>query len=156
MTDRHPLQQLPFDIGFTLGTLANNTGIINVPTASLQNYKAVSIHTGIGLKDLTVDDGPLLFGIQDGELTLVELEQYLEDIPSDERNAPENERVQRPVQVLGTIGFRMETQNLRERVILPTFREGRGFTFWIYNFGVAMTTGAVVVLKGRFFGRWLD
>ncbi len=156
MTDKHPMEQLPFDNGITLLTLAMDTGIIAAASDQLQNYKAVSIRGSWALNGLTLGDGPLLFGIADGELTLIEISQYLQDIPTDRRNAPENERVQRAVQVLGTLGFRMETQWVRERIILPTFRENRGFTFWCLNVGQTMTTGAVILINGRMFGRWLD
>ncbi len=156
MTDRHPLQQLPTAESFTLGTLGNNTGLIANNSSLVQNFKSVSIHESWGLNGLAAGDGPILYGIQDGELTLAELEEYLEAAITDERDTPQAEQVQRPIQVLGSLGLRQETVFIRQKSILPTFRENRGFTHWIYNHGPAMTTGALVFVKGRFFGRWLS
>ncbi len=156
MPDKHPLDQFPTTAGFTMSTLAANTGLIQNNQSNIQNYKAVSVHECWSIVGLTADDGPFLFGIQDGELTLAELTEYLTAAPTDRRDTPQGEQVQRPVQVLGSLGFRLETVYVKERVILPTFFENRGFTHWIFNLGVTMTTGATARANGRFFGRWLD
>ncbi len=156
MTDRHPLDQLPTLASFTMATTAASTGLIVSAATNTQNYKAVSWHGSWGLTSLTEGDGPLLFGLADGELTLVEIEEYLESIPITKMAAPKTEHVRRAVQVWGSIGKDNLTQYLTPRVVLPTFRETRGYIFWVYNTGIAMTTGALLKIRGRFFGRWLD
>ncbi len=156
MTDRHPMNQLPVQAAFTLGTLAALTGLIVAKADILQNFKALTLHGVWGLTSLTAGDGPLLFGIASAEWSLAEIEQYLEVIVRDQRDATNNEQAARSVQVLGALGLRLETVYQREKVILPTFREGQGWNMWVYNRGIAMTTGALVKMSGRFFGRWLD
>ncbi len=156
MTDRHPLDQVPFGAAFTLLTLAADTGIISTITAAIQNFKATSMRASWGLAGLSAGDGPLLIGIADGELSLAEIEEYLEAAVTNARESPQAENALRPVQVLDTIGFRKESLWVVERILLPTFRENVGFTLFVYNTGVNMTTGAAIEIRGRLFGRWLD
>ncbi len=157
MPDKHALDQLPTATTFTLATLATDTGMINTVATINQNYKAMSLHGAWGLSPLADGDGPLLFGLADGELSLAEIEQYIEAAVTDARNAPNTEQVARPVQVLGALGKDKATIYLQgDRIRLPTFREDKGFSWWIYNLGIAMTTGSIVENRGRFFGRWLD
>ncbi len=157
MPDKHALDQLPIDTSFTMATLAAGAGLINAVQSINQNFKAMSIHAVWGINPLADVDGPFLFGLADGELSLAEIEEYLEGQPLDARKAPEVEQVARPVQVIGGLGIDVRTTYLSgTRVRLPTFREDKGFTWWIYNTGITMTTGSFAKMRGRFFGRWLD
>ncbi len=105
---------------------------------------------------MAAGDGPLLYGIADGILTLAEIEEYIESVPSTKRDTPAIEHVSRSVQVIGSLGKDRETEYQQTRVILPTFREDVGHIIWIYNTGPTMTTGAIINMRGRYFGRWLD
>ncbi len=147
---------MPLTATFTLSTLNTNTGMIVATTAQTQNFKATSIRAAIGLAGLTeASDGPLLYGIAGSGISLAELEAYIESVPNTGQDTPATEQVSRAVQALGAIGLRRETQWIVERVLLPTFREDVGHVFWVYNVGIAMTTGAIVEVRGRYFGRWL-
>ncbi len=157
MAHPHPLDQLPVTAGITVATLSLATGTIAAISLIVQNYKPVTFHGVISLTPLTDGDGPLLFGFSQGSLTLAEIEEYLEAAPDAKTQSPAVEQVQRPVQVLGALGTDMQTVFLREKIILPHFREDTGFVFWIYNAGaVVFTTGSTVKIRGRFFGRWID
>ncbi len=155
MTDRHPMDQLPIANSQALSTLAANTGIVNLQATQTQNYKAATLRGVVGISDLTVGDGPFLWGISQGELSLTEIEEYLESVPVNNRQVPQVEHVQRAVQVIGAIGTDLISQWVQDRILLPTFREDVGFGIWIYNQGKTMTTGAQFRMRGRFFGRWL-
>ncbi len=156
MPDKHPLDQLTVRTAFALSTLAASTGLVNSIADINQNYKAVSMHGVWSLTTLTAGDGPIMYGIADGEYSLAEIEQYLEATVVDKRDAPETEQVSRAVQVLGALGTDLQTVYSKDRVVLPTFREDKGFIAWVHNAGIAMTTGALLKFRGRFFGRWLD
>ncbi len=156
MPDKHPLDQMPVTAGFTLATLAADTGLVVTNTTAEQNYKAVSLHAVWGIDILDAADGPLLFGVADGEISLAKLEEYLEALITDSLDIPQSEQVTRPVQVLGALGHDLKTVYQKDRILLPTFRENQGFVVWVYNGGIAMTTGSSIRMTGRFFGRWLD
>ncbi len=157
MAHPHPLDQLPVVSNFTLATLNTGTGILNAIALIVQNFKAVSFHGVIGLMGLTAGDGPLLYGISQGSLTLAEVTEYLTAAPDSKTQSPAEEQVSRPVQVLGGLGGTDKTTDfIRAKVILPHFREDTGFTFWIFNIGIQMTTGATIRVRGRFFGKWID
>ncbi len=150
------MDQLPLAISQALATLAANTGIRVVQGTQTQNYKAMSLKCVASVIGLTVGDGPFLWGLASGELTLAEIEEYLEGVPTSRRDVPAVEQVKRAVQVLGGLGPERLTEWKTEQIILPTWREGIGFSIWIYNQGPSMTTGATFKLRGRTFGRWLD
>ncbi len=164
MPKSEPLDQVQVDHNITMGTLANDTGIVSSDANITQNYKAVSLHAVIAIRVLDAADGPILYGLCPGEVSLAEIEQYLESAPNSKRDTPEIDQVSIPVQVLGqltAVGIASTLKGnaaewIKERILLPTFRENQGWQFWVYNAGIAMTTGSSVILRGRYFGRWLD
>ncbi len=156
MPNKHPLDQLPVTVDQTLGTLATKTLLSTGLATNTQNYKATSIKVGVSLTPLTDGDGPVLFGLANAEISGSEVEEYLESVPTSSRDTPAKDQVARAVQVLETLGQELQTRWVEERILLPTFREGIGFRFWVYNAGIAFTTGSFFRAQGRLFGRWLS
>ncbi len=153
----HPLDKLIEPVSITLGTLANNTGIIGTARVLLQDFVAVSIIGGAGIDnstDANRTNGPIIFGIMRGNLSLVQLDEFLE-AGELRASATNKEHTDRPVQILGAVGRGLETVWLRERMRLPTFQEDIGFNFWVWNPSAAMTTGQIFAGVFELFGRWL-
>ncbi len=146
-----------------LGTLAARTGILLAgPTLThgstlLSTRGVASIHT------LTASDGPWLFGYMSSDLTLAELEEYLElGGPVSPSDIVSTERASRGkhIRTVGTIvphgdgtvaSLNLDNHSLKG---LKCPEDSAGYTRWIYNLGNAMSTGATLLVADQVFLRW--
>ncbi len=155
----HPLDKLSYQDSITIGTLAAKTGIIGAPRTLLQDYKAFSLQGSIvALGWSAADDEYLIYGICSADLTLAQIEQYLEDPRVRKADTTGEEIMSRPIQILGLLDEDKRTdwhQLLRLR--LPTFQEDVGFNWFVYNPSTsAHDAGIIVSLQWLIFGRWLN
>ncbi len=157
MTHRHPLDKITERSSIPVGVLAASTGVIGTARVLLQDYRAVSVKICATKENHTLQDGAVLWGIMQGNMTLAELEEAIEaDITALQGSVSGTEAVGRNYQILGCLGNNAEIQyDEMVRVRLPTFQEDVGLNTFIYNIGDAQTTGSIMKLHLQFFGKWL-
>ncbi len=153
----------------TLGTLANNTGIlIGTKNAMTENYRMLKAEVYARITGVTANElkaGALY--LANGDLTLAEVEEAIETGgpfgPSDRVPA---EKMMRAVFLVGII---RQGDNAAERVIIdaktgaPLIQAKPRWTFaptlswnWVfYNGGEAPTTGATIRINVKSFGVWV-
>ncbi len=120
------------------------------------------------ISGLTAGEGEgLVFGMANGELSAAEIEECLEAIgPLDRNDRVAHERAMRKVDTLGVLkqpsasstegsfenaqGGRIMTSTKRW-----TYSDPEGYTYWIYNLGPALTTGATAQLLATHYGVWV-
>ncbi len=140
----------------TVGALAASTGVIGAPRVLLQDYVCKMIVGVVAQEAAALDDGPIVFGIMSGDMTLTELEEAIEADVVRSADVVGLERTKRPYQVLGAVGPTQATVWLEKAQIhLPTFQEDVGFNTFIYNAGDQATTGSLMKFWLQLFGRWL-
>ncbi len=122
--------------------------------------KMLSTRTCVSLKALTAGDGPLVFGVCSKSLTLAQLEAYLEASgPVSPSQQADMELASRGklLRILGILQARgdgttaslfLENRSLQG---LKFSEESAGWNWFVYNIGVAMTTGASAVVLGSTF-----
>ncbi len=156
MANKHPMDKLVERQSITVGTLASSTGIIGTARVLLQDYVCKMIVGVVAREAAAIDDGPIVFGIMQGNMTLTELEEAIEADIVIQSDIAGEERTKRPYQVLGAVGPSAETFWIEKAIVrLPTFQEDVGFNLFIYNAGDAATTGSLMKFWLQLFGRWL-
>ncbi len=106
-----------------------------------------------------VADEFLAYGVAVGSLTLAEIEEWIEADPQSASKI-DNERNNRPVFPLGTIGG-WDSVNKQQSMALPmpawSIPEGQSMNWWVYNFdNDAMSAGSQeVLIFANYMGVWL-
>ncbi len=151
----------------SIGTLATNTGIIiDTKLATLERFRMLkaqiyALVTGVTSGELR----GLQFGLADGQFTLAQIEEAMEaNGPLGPNNDVTADQVERPVWVIGQvenaddteIAF-MNDEGGNMLVIKPrwTFARAKSWNWFVYNLGVAPTSGAVVKIRVKSFGVWV-
>ncbi len=123
----------------------------------------ISLRGAMSVSVLAAGDGPFVVGIANKDLTLAELSAYLEQHgpvhPDDTTNVEVRSRG-RKIRKLGLIVPRGDgTQGamfLKDVAIsgLRFSEEAAGWSYWLYNMGKDMTTGALWLVQMDQFVRW--
>ncbi len=152
----HPMDRLHARSSTALATLAAQTGILMGARALLQDYVMKKVKGMVSINNVDAGDPAVIFGLASGDLSLAEIEAYLELAILRQGDLPAAEINTRPIQLLCAVGPQQQTCWLDARIVLPTFQEDIGFVFFIYNPSTsAFTTGAEVTAALDCFGRWL-
>ncbi len=146
----------------TLGTLAKNTGILSAAPSVTRGGKILSTSINGGLNGFTAGEGPLLYGQMSSDLSLAELEAYLElEGPLSPTDIVSSEVASRGkhIRILGTLSTQRDWIDLANHSMsgLKFSEAGEATGCWtsfIYNLGTALTTGAIVELLERAFVEW--
>ncbi len=148
-------------------TLANTTAFITNGLALTRGCSLLSVSGSLNVHSLTAGDGPFLTGLMHGDLTLAELEEYLELngplTPADITGSEIASRGKR-IRILGvlepeagglTASMALKDISLRG-LVAPEADESQAnsWTLWIYNLGKALTTGSLWGKTLVFFVRW--
>jgi len=148
-----------------LSTLALNTGIIRAGPVVTRGGKCLSARAAMSIFGLTAGDGPWLFGIFNTDLTLAELEQYLElNGPLTPNDLTNKEIASRGkfIRTLGLITPHADGKTASAYVNNQSLSglkysesgEGAGWSWFIYNRGLAMQTGATWAIWASVFVQW--
>lgn len=150
-----------------LGVLAISTGILRPGPVLTRGSKAISVRAALSLAPLTAGDGPFAFGIMAGDLTLSELEAYLELsgplTPSDRPSVEIQTRGKyiRQCSMLiptgnGTVaGAYLDNRSLSGLRYAEAGEAGQGgWDWWLYNLGIETTTGAIWTVQSSVFCRF--
>ncbi len=149
----------------SLGTLTNQTGILRAGPVVTRGGKVISARAALAIRDLATTDGPWLYGIMAGDLTLTELEAYLElqgPLTPADRAGGEITTRGKYIRTLGIMGI-----DRGPSVFAGAFLDNRsltgllfaesgdgaqgGWDWWLYNLGVDMTTGATLTIVSQLF-----
>ncbi len=135
-------------------TLAGQTGILEASPAMTRGGKLLSERDATAVVSVTAGDGPFLFGVADKGISLAQLEAYLENagpVQPEETAKAEIASRGRRIRTLGvlqplgdgtTCSLYLDDVSLKG---LKFTEEDAGWNHWLYNLGVAMTTGAIWV-----------
>ncbi len=154
-----------------LSGLSGNAGIlVGTKLATSEDFKMLRNETTAMLTGLTVGQGGgLLFGIADGDLTLVEIEEALDRngpltrVDSDGMNV-----ANRAVFITGVYEPRSLDEDeglfrdkITDALILSSklrwrFHKTASWNYFVYNAGTTITTGASVKIHSKSWGLWLD
>ncbi len=147
----------------TLGTLAANTGIISDGPAMTRGGGIISSTFLGGLRGHTEGEGPVIWGLVRGDLTLAELEEFLElEGPGSPADIVGSERASRGrfIRLMGTLGPGVAECGVDLRnTKMSGFRwaegdEEGGWATFVYNLGAALTTGSFFEVLAKHFVRW--
>ncbi len=146
-----------------LGTLPLATGILLVSPVMVRGGSMISVRGSHVIRGLTAGDGPFMIGVVNGDLSLAELEEYLEtEGPTHPDDTTKVEIASRGRKVR-TLGLAMPTAEGKAAAFmmkdlplkgLRFSEESAGWNWWLYNRGVAMTTGATWNVLSSVFVRW--
>ncbi len=143
---------MPNSGGVNLLTLAAQTAILISGPSMTRGGRILSLRGSFAIFSLTAGDGPWLVGIKTADLTLAELEEYLElngPINPGDRVSMERSGRGAVIRTLGHIvpqgdgtvaSLYFDNKSLSG---LKFDEEAGGWEYWLYNLGKAMTTGAV-------------
>jgi len=150
----------------TLATLADATALLQDNTSNLtlvEDYRILKLDYHVGLNEVIADgDGPIYFGICDGELTITEIaEQLVQTGPLSRNDNARTEQSLRPIWILEVFGpekqgggrpnWRQGTKNLRW-----TFSDPQGWNFFAFNqSGGVLVTGNVLRFRAESYGVWV-
>ncbi len=160
-------QPIPDVISITLGTLADNTVVFQASGITLtQDYWEKSFDWSAQLRDLTAGEGPIWIGVADPELSVAEVLEALNAVPTSSHDFPAVEHARRPVRVLGVFEGAVDGQSSINDGKRKRFRMPRNWTkrvpagkqltqFWAWNrSGAALTTGGIVQIHTTYYGNW--
>lgn len=156
---------IPFSATISLLTLADGVVIdANVFTNNFtENFYAISMKGTWSLRNATVNEGPLTFGMAHSDYSVTEISEKL---TSDESNVRgdkiEVEQASRAVRRAGVFPGAPSSGDVvhndgRVSTLPLKFLIGNGFNIamWVRNqSGGTLTTGAQVVLNGTVYGRF--
>ncbi len=126
----------------------------------------LSIRGPISVFSVTPGDGPWLVGVMNSDLTLAELEAYLEqDGPVTPADIPQSEIASRgkAIRQLGILvpvgngsvaGLYLADVSAKGLRFSEADETTTGWTWWLYNLAAAMATGASWQVVTSVFVRW--
>ncbi len=153
----------------TLGALGAATGILSTGGTRLSdslgnNFRILKTTVMVSKIDQTSDEGSLLLYMVDGELSLTEIEQSIENSgPVDRNDADQRERSERWVTPVAMLNASTDiTVAGGPAYSLPiefsprwTFSNPEAWDWFVYNAGAAMTTGTIITLLVTHYGVWV-
>ncbi len=149
------------EIDLPLGTLAGDTAVRELAGDVLTEQAWMSsVKAMYGLQDFpaTTGDGPIIIGLAHSDYSLVEIEEWIENLASWERfDLIGQEVAKRKIRRIGTFAQFAATDDLQ---VLADGRQittkcgwmlgtGQTVQFWAYNAGLALTTGSQVQIRGH-------
>ncbi len=156
------------DTSFALGTIANKAAVQGTALAIVEDFRMLKSEVFAVVTGLTANEGEgLLIGIANGELSAAEVGEAINaGGPLNRNDAVRTERSLRFCNLFGAIQLD-NTTNIEGRfrgeygspmmIIKPrwTFSDPEGWHFFVYNQGLALTTGATLRLNATNYGVWV-
>lgn len=153
-------QVLPVNVTFALGALTNGTVVTQALTAISDDFWVQSVDLVFALQDFTASEGPLWFGVANGNLTTVEIAEALVAQPSHRADIIPREEARRPVRRIGMFAGLTTEEVYNDGVIKRTsckfyLAESAEIEAWCQNVsGATLTTGGIVNVNGVVYGEW--
>ncbi len=116
-----------------------------------------------GAQATVIQDGPIMVGLAQGELTAAEIEECVESRPINANDRVQLERSGRAVWPLEMFMWR-DVDNAQQPYVIKgtinpkwTFNNPQGWTYWVYNSSEnAIITGATLELFAKSYGVWVN
>ncbi len=154
-----------------LTTLGNETAIL-VPSqyvdALVEDVRLIKLVGSISVKGFTTGEGPIIYGIMNGELSITEIAEVFLSEPKNTNDRGQLEASERAVfplgvsigddivpwgDVQGHAGGSTDAPMTFEKTLRWTFANPNGWTYFAINMsGAALTTGGSVAINGKHFG----
>lgn len=147
----------------TLATLADATALLADGGIAIEDdFRILKTEYFVGLNAvIAVGDGPIYFGIADGDLTIAEIAELLVMTgPLDRNDNTRTERALRPVWLLESFGTNTDTGegNWRKGSINLrwTFSNPEAWNFFAFNqSGGGLVSGNILRYRAKHFGVWV-
>ncbi len=162
---RYPpgFQVLPFSTQITLSTLADNTAVNGGMLGGnlTEDYFAFSQRAVWTLRNHTAGEGPISVGIAHGDYTAAEIVAYLSLSLLGPANKTQQEISRRLIRTVGVFDGLNTEESLNDGKPIKTPMkwvedDGHDFIAWAFNrSGASLTTGTVLDIQGKYFGKWL-
>ncbi len=159
-----PLQPIKFVTTLNLATLASNTALTTPTVDSLeQDFHIVSTDLLCSLAEMTINEGPLDFGLAEQGYTAAEIVECLDASPLSQYG-PEMERSKRRVRLYGRFPGDAISQevndgeSIRRKMFLRTFGTSNfaaARVFIVNRDSNPLTTGGILKISGTHWGRWV-
>ncbi len=149
----------------TLGTLASATALLadGGGVSMADDFRILKTEYYVGLNEtIAAGDGPIFFGICDGELTITEIAEQLNQTgPLNRNDNARSEQAMRPIWLLEVFGPNSEQGqgNWRKGECKPrwTFSNPEGWNWFAFNqSGGVLVTGNVLRFRAKSFGVWVS
>ncbi len=152
-----------------LGALGANAGIlIGTKPAILERFRMIKTELFAALTGLTGGEGNnILIGLADGDLSLAEIEEAIEQtLPLGPNDAVGEAVAERFVKWLGatpvvhaTATEKLFTNekggHMMSETVRWTYARTKSWNYFVYNLGAALTTGASCTIRAKQFGVWV-
>jgi len=149
----------------TLDTLADNTALLQDNTANLtlgEDFRILKQDVWVGHNEsIAAGDGPIYFGVANGELSIAEIaEQLTQTGPLSRNDAARSEQALRQVKILHSFGPNSDGGEERwfQMSWNPrwTYSNPEGWNFFAFNnSGGVLVTGTVIRFRAKSYGVWV-
>ncbi len=153
---------IPVQQAKALGTLADATVLAQSLIGTLtEDMFAISADLLWTIRDLTPGEGPVYVGVAHGDYSVSEIKESLEVTLTGPGSKIEQERARRMIRTSGVFPGLTSEESLNLGVPLRTrmkftVQSAKALNGWIWNSsGAALTTGAIVEIAGKVYGKWL-
>ncbi len=144
----------------SLGTLAADTVIDAVLASVDQSMFVISTDLTATLRGLTAGEGPISAGINSNALSPAQVVEALTASPLSQSDRIAQERVGRPVRLIGTFDGQNASEALNDGMMIRTrvkfnISQAQDLNFWAKNdSGATLTTGGILHVKGKIYINW--
>ncbi len=152
-----------------LAALGAGAGILlGTKLAMTTDFRMLKVLVNCIVTSLTTGEGEgLLFGIADGDLTIAEIEEALENQgPLSVGDGPESDQAMRPQWIIGGISGQVADSHAMfvdainggptmVHKVAWTYMNVKSWNYFIYNLGDTLTTGSSARLLAKSFGVWV-
>ncbi len=150
-----------------LGAFANEAGIIiGTKLVTLERFRIIKAELYAAITGLTTGEGTgLLIGLADGDLSLTEIEEAIENNgPLGPNDQVLEARADRFTKWFGAVDRETGDHALFEnddgghmmaKTIRWTMARTKSWNWFVYNLGPVLTTGATVNIRSKLFGVWV-
>ncbi len=153
---------LPINAQITLSTLADGVAVTaDLIQALTEDFYILSVDLSWALLEATAGEGPLQVGVAMGDLTVSEIVEAVTASPSGPDDIIAIERSRRPTRISGAFSGLNTEEVLDDGHMIRTkckfmLYDGKSFKAWCLNrSGAALTTGSLIRVTGRAYGRWV-
>lgn len=152
----------------TAGTLADGTALLADGGITLaEDFRILKSEVFVGInEDIAVGDGPIYFGVANGELSIAEIaEVMVQTGPSNRNDAARSEQALRKVEILAVFGPANSNssgagdQKWKGPIVTKprwTYSDPEGWNYFIFNqSGGALVTGNIFRYRAKHYGVWV-
>ncbi len=152
---------LKFNIQIAMSTIGNDVAVRGPAIAAMeQDFDIITTHLTVGIREATVDEGPIEIGFAQDNYTAAEIVEALDASPLSQYGTA-MERSNRKVRSYGYITVDTTDAELNEGMVVKrkmflrvAAGQQTGNTFAVNRSGSTLTTGMIVEITGVHWGYW--